>query len=129
MVAIDADATNHIVSYTLLDSADGRFAINSQTGEVRVADGTRLDYEADRSHDIRVQAISNDGSVSQTTFTIQVLNAQERPTAVNEIYATTYIEDLVIPAAGVLANDFDPDGDALSAVLVVGAIDGFLESK
>jgi hypothetical protein len=43
-LATDADAPDTI-SYTLTDDAGGRFAIDSVTGVVTVANGTALDYE------------------------------------------------------------------------------------
>ena len=46
--AADADATTNGVSYTLADSAGGRFAIDAATGVVSVADGALLDSEAGR---------------------------------------------------------------------------------
>ncbi len=53
-LATDADATNNTITYTLDDNAGGRFAINSSTGVVTVADGTLLDREAAASHIITV---------------------------------------------------------------------------
>ncbi len=67
---------------------------------------------------MEVRATSTDGSVSQSTFTIQVLNQQERPIASGESYTTTFIDDLIVSAPGLLANDSDPDGDPLTAELV-----------
>ena len=43
--ATDADSTNNTVNYSLSDSAGGRFAIDSITGIVTVADGSLLDRE------------------------------------------------------------------------------------
>ncbi len=48
-LAVDADATNNLVSYALLDDAGGRFSIDPQTGVIRVANGSLLDYEANTS--------------------------------------------------------------------------------
>ena len=54
----DDDATNNTITYTLDDNAGGRFAIDSSTGVVTVADGTLLDREAAASHNITVRATS-----------------------------------------------------------------------
>src|SRR5690606_13903996 len=43
-LATDADATD-TVSYSLVDDAGGRFAIDAATGVVTVADAALLDYE------------------------------------------------------------------------------------
>src|SRR5262249_41865998 len=48
LVGITASATDvngGTVTYTLTDSAGGRFAINAATGAVSVADGPLLDFE------------------------------------------------------------------------------------
>ena len=42
-LASDADATNSAITYSLDNDAGGRFAIDSSTGVVTVADGTLLD--------------------------------------------------------------------------------------
>ncbi|MCB9994640.1 MAG: cadherin domain-containing protein, partial [Hyphomicrobiaceae bacterium] len=76
--ATDADATTNTVTYTLDDSAGGKFAINSSTGVVTVAGA--LDYETAHSHNITVRATSADGSSSTQTYTIGVTNVNEAPT-------------------------------------------------
>jgi hypothetical protein len=75
--AVDRDGTNNAVSYSLVNSAGGRFAIDASTGVVTVADGTRLDFEAAASHAITVLATSADGSTSSQNFTIVVGNVDE----------------------------------------------------
>ncbi|QOL49120.1 cadherin domain-containing protein [Massilia litorea] len=74
--ATDADS-GAVVTYTLSDDAGGRFAINSTTGVVTVADGTLLDYETATSHDITVLATSTDGSTNSQAFTIGVTNVND----------------------------------------------------
>ncbi|MEQ6289382.1 beta strand repeat-containing protein, partial [Vogesella sp. GCM10023246] len=73
--ASDADATTNAVSYSLTDSAGGRFAINSSTGLVTVA-GT-LDRETADHYDITVRATSADGSSADKTFTIAINDVNE----------------------------------------------------
>ena len=70
-LATDADATD-TVSYTLNDSAGGRFAIDSSTGVVTVADNSLLDFETATSHTVTVKATSTDGSTSTETFTVNL---------------------------------------------------------
>ncbi|MCI0643828.1 MAG: Ig-like domain-containing protein [Chloroflexi bacterium] len=48
------------------------------------------------------------------------------PQAFNDTYAVETGNTLTIPAPGVLANDDDPDGDPLTAVLVSGPANGTL---
>ncbi|MBL8707581.1 MAG: cadherin domain-containing protein, partial [Rhodospirillaceae bacterium] len=74
--AIDPDAGD-TVSYSLSDSAGGRFAIDAVTGVVTVA--AALDYESATSHDITVLATSSDGSSNSQNFTIQISNVNDNP--------------------------------------------------
>ncbi|WP_338416311.1 cadherin domain-containing protein [uncultured Sphaerotilus sp.] len=73
--SVDADVTNHTVTYALLDSAGGRFAIDAATGVVTVAGA--LDAETALSHTLVVQATSADGSVWAQAFTVQVTDVDE----------------------------------------------------
>ncbi|MFT3857957.1 MAG: cadherin domain-containing protein [Aquabacterium sp.] len=75
--ASDADATTNTITYSLTDSAGGRFAINASTGVVTVANGTLLNYESATSHNITVRATSADGSISSQTFTINLSDVDE----------------------------------------------------
>ena len=71
----DLDGT---VTYSLSDSAGGRFAIDAGTGVVTVANAALLNYEDATSHNITVQA--SDGTANSTqSFTIAVTNVA--PTA------------------------------------------------
>ncbi|MEN3011154.1 MAG: Ig-like domain-containing protein, partial [Candidatus Bipolaricaulaceae bacterium] len=56
--------------------------------------------------------------------TIFVKNVNDPPVAQNDSYSTNEETPLTIPPAGVLLNDSDPDGDALTAELVSGATHG-----
>jgi hypothetical protein len=77
--AVDADVTNNAVTYRLVNDAGGRFRINSATGVVSVAADASLDYEAETSHEIRIEARSSDGSTSQQSFVIPVANVFDAP--------------------------------------------------
>lgn len=58
------------------------------------------------------------------TVDISVVNAA--PVGTADIYTATQGVDLVVDAPGVLANDSDADGDAMTAVQVSGSIQGDL---
>jgi len=119
--AFDLDATQNTISYLLSDDAGGRFAIDSVSGLVTVANGSLLNFEAVSSHGIRVVATSADGSTSIRDFTIAVSDVNERPLGFNDSFSTSYIDTLVnFAGGGVLANDRDPDSDMISAFLISG---------
>ncbi len=75
------DGTN--VTYALADDAGGRFAINSTTGEITVADSSLLDHETDGSHTLRVRVTDSGGLSSERDFVVQVADVNEAPTAVS----------------------------------------------
>jgi hypothetical protein len=91
---------------------------NPQNGTV-ATDGTTVTYTPDAlfvgtdSFDYTVE----DGFGGSATATVTVVVSEgEAPIAVDDVYSTAFETSLTVPAPGVLANDSDPDGDALIAV-------------
>ena len=76
-LASDADATNNTITYSLDDTAGGRFKIDSVSGVVTVDNGTLLDREAAASHNITVRATSADGSSTDHVFAININDVDE----------------------------------------------------
>jgi hypothetical protein len=72
----DAGASLH---YSLLNP-DGHFAINASSGEVTVAAGALLDYEAATSWQISVRTADQSGLFFDKSFAINVTNVNEAPT-------------------------------------------------
>lgn len=102
------------VVYSLVDDADGLFAIDPVTGVVTVAG--ELDAEVSGSHDIVVRALAADGQSSTETFTITVGDVNE-----SGISAVTDIDDAANQiredaaagtAVGVTARATDEDATA-----------------
>ncbi|MEL6979362.1 MAG: cadherin domain-containing protein [Pseudomonadota bacterium] len=68
----DADTTGEAITYSLTDSDSGLFEINASTGEVSLAAGRSLDYDAATSHDITIQSSDGTNTATQTvTITVQ----------------------------------------------------------
>ena len=78
------------------------------------------------SVDITVIATDPSGETASQTFTLSVSGLNNVPTAMADSYTTDEDTPLAIAAAGVLANDADVDGDALTAVLVSDVSNGTL---
>ena len=74
--AVDPDVGDTI-TYSLDDSAGGRFAIQAGTGVIVVAAGAVFDAEAAITHSIIVRATSSDGSFSTTSMTIAISDVDE----------------------------------------------------
>ncbi len=73
-LATDPDGTD-TVTYSLDDSAGGRFTINAATGVVTV--NGSIDREAADQYDITIRATSSDTSFSVQTFTITIGDVDE----------------------------------------------------
>ncbi|MFC3533648.1 cadherin repeat domain-containing protein, partial [Vogesella facilis] len=116
--AQDNDATTNAVSYSLSDSAGGRFAIDASTGLVTVAGA--LDRETADHYDITVLATSADGSSNSQSFTISVGNVNDNPVvgpSDSNAAANLVLENAAIGATVGLtafASDADAGGQAIS---------------
>lgn len=89
--AMDSDS-GEIFTYSLSDDAGGRFAIDPDTGEITVADGSLLDYESASSHDITIQVTDSAGNSYSEEMTLNLTDANETPT------------DLTLSDSGVAEN-------------------------
>ena len=112
--ALTVSLASGVANGTLNLSADGSFTYTPSlhhTGTVTftytVADGLAVSAPA--------------------TVTITITPVNDAPGAANDSYTTVEDTALTVPAPGLLANDSDADGDALSAVLVDGVPHGVLE--
>ncbi len=66
------------------------------------------------------------GSGREIGAFVYVPGSNQAPTAVNDTYSVLLNSTLSVSASGVLANDYDPNGDPLTAVLVAGPSSGNL---
>ncbi|TAK87025.1 MAG: tandem-95 repeat protein, partial [Aquabacterium sp.] len=89
---VDGSSVNgSTVTYSLTNSAAGRFAINSSTGEITVADSANLLY-ADASHyTLTVRATDSGGFALDTNYTVNLLNINDAP--VGTAHTVTTLED------------------------------------
>ncbi|MGC4098032.1 MAG: cadherin domain-containing protein [Nitrospira sp.] len=104
-------------AYTLTDTAGGRFAVDSSTGVVTVADGTLLNYEAATSHSVTVRVTDSGGLTYTQSFTINVTNVNEAPSALN-LSANTVAENVANGTVVGTVSGTDPDsGDTKAYTL------------
>ncbi|MCA9193324.1 MAG: tandem-95 repeat protein [Planctomycetales bacterium] len=73
--------------------------------------------------------VASDGQAESTAVAVEinVLPINDAPVAANDKFTIAQRGQLVVEAPGVLGNDSDVDGDALTAVLVEGPAHGQLE--
>ena len=109
------DFDGDTVTYSLSNNAGGRFAIDSSTGEITVADSSLLDYETTTSHTITVE-VSDGNLTSSQDYSIYVKDINEAPVIASSIDLGTIDEDnsIVITEAQLLATASDINGDNLS---------------
>ena len=117
--AIDPDGTNNAISYSFASnspiSLDGLFDIDASTGVVSYNGSAALNYESGTtSYSFDIYASSSDGSSTNDSFTVEVIDINEDPvstptdanTAANEIAENSSANALV----GITVSATDPDG-------------------
>ncbi len=60
-----------------MNNAGGRFAINSATGEITVADGSLINYEVQTSHTVTVRVTDIAGATYDENFTVNIADVNE----------------------------------------------------
>jgi VCBS repeat-containing protein len=107
----------------LLGSAGGGFSgptnFAAGSGDPSVAVG---DFNRDGKPDFAAASFNSDTVAVRLNTTV----TNQAPTAVADSYSTAEDTALTVNASGVLANDSDPDGNPLSAVLGSGPSHGTL---
>ncbi len=115
---VDPDATDSF-QYLLLESADDRFALVGN--EIRVADGTRLNFERDSAHLIRIRSTDRAGHSIERLFRISVLDMNEPPTGLSLSRSAILEHSPVGTVVGKFAT-IDPDrSDRFTYVLLDNA--------
>ena len=106
--ASDADGSNNTITFSLDNDAGGRFAIDSISGAITVANASLLDHETEAVHDLIVRATSSDGSSSTAVFTVQVADANEHdPTINNQNFSVAENSATGVVVGDVIASDAD----------------------
>ncbi|MEM8499380.1 MAG: LamG-like jellyroll fold domain-containing protein [Pseudomonadota bacterium] len=111
---IEWDASQVLSNYTyaLTSDAGGRFAIDSNTGEITVANGSLLDFETDPSHSVTAEVTDAAGATYSESVTVTV----------NDVFEGILVVDT--------PNDID-DGDtsSISNLFDSRGADGFISLR
>ena len=113
------DEDNDPLTYSLDVSGAGSdppFVIDRRTGQIRVADGVKLDYETQRTYSVRATATDSFNAGATVSFSIVVTDVKEAPEAVDDADTTDEDEPVLID---VRANDSDPDTDTFNLTVSV----------
>ena len=109
------DPEGHQLAYTLTAGDVDSFTIDGDTGQLRVKQGTVLDYETGRrSYSVTVTATDPSLASASTVVTITVADVNEPPDAANDTATTAEDAATVVR---VLDNDPDPEGQGLTVSL------------
>jgi hypothetical protein len=104
--AHDADATNNAITYSLVDDAGGRFTIDANSGVVSVV--VELDAEVATIHVITVRALSADGSRSEGSFLVHVLDMNDNAPVISRNHLALEEGGMVIlTSSNLLSVDAD----------------------
>lgn len=116
LTAVDEDL-NETFTFTLVNDADGRFAVNGD--QVVVADSTRLNFEAAPSHTIRVRVTDSGNLFYEEDFVILVNDIDEPPVAIcrNVTLDSTAGCNQTITPDDVNNGSFDPEGTGVDLFL------------
>jgi gliding motility-associated-like protein len=122
VLANDTDAENNTLKSILVTSpAHGRLTLNQNGSFTYEHDGSETTSD---SFEYKV----NDGLVDGNTVTvsISISPVNDAPVAVEDSYTVAEGGTLTIAAPGVLANDTDAEGSALTAILMTSPVNGTL---
>ncbi|MDC2890022.1 hypothetical protein [Psychrosphaera algicola] len=127
-VGVRANAIHdgNTVTYSLTDSAGGRFSIDEVTGVISVLDHTLIDRSENPNHVVEVMAMSTSGTVVSQTFTINVeylylTSVVDKNEMENHIKEAEIINDLSV---GITGRAFH-DNNTISYSLTRGEEYGF----
>jgi hypothetical protein len=132
ITAFSTEINGPAVVYSLTDNAGGRFAIDSATGVVTVANGALIDYETAAGHAYGITVKATGGALSSSSnFSIGVINVNEAPSGTDKAVSITEDNTYVFGVADFALSD-PGDTSAPNSLLAVkittlpGAADGTL---
>jgi len=126
----DADEVISSYTFSLSNDANGRFTIDSNTGEITVADGSQLDYDTNTTHNITAEVTDATGNTYSEVMTIVVNELSEITQVVPLLQTTTENNPLTFsPSSGnaITVSDSTTSSDTrLQVSLSVSPINGTL---
>ncbi len=112
--ANDTVSAGSPVATVIDDVSSGALTLNAD-GSFEYAPA--LDFDGTITFTYRIEQAGGTSPSNVSTVTLDVQNVNRAPIAQADTYSTTAGTTLTVPAPGVLDNDSDPDGEALTAVI------------
>lgn len=127
ITALSLDPDGGIITYSLLDDADGRFAIDPATGVVTVADAGRLDFDDTPSYTLIVVATNPAGQSARAPLVVNLLDENDEAPAFDAAGPFALPEGSAEGAVvgAVQASDVDTVGGPVTYSIVSGNDDGY----
>ncbi len=132
VAASDADLPAQKLTYSISGGADAaHFTIDATTGVLSFVSspdvGNPTDVGNNNVYDVTVRVSDGFGGTDAQAISVRVTNVNDNaPVAINDAYIVNENNTLTVAGQGVLGNDFDIDGDAMTAFLVTGPANGSL---
>jgi VCBS repeat-containing protein len=120
ITASSTDINGPAVTYSLtVDTSNGGFKVDPNTGVVTVNDPTKIDFETSPSHQYTVTVGASDGTdVSTQNFTIDVTNVNPSTPTDSDLTANSVLEGAPTgTAVGVTVSSTDPNGPPVTYTL------------
>ncbi len=118
---VATDAEDDALTYAIVDQpAHGTVTLVGTTATYT----PELDFNGEDSFTYMANDGNDNSNVAMVIITVTPVN--DAPVAVDDEYTVAEKETLTIGAPGVLANDYDVDGDTLTAILVDTVTNGAL---
>ncbi|HKI45227.1 MAG TPA: cadherin-like domain-containing protein [Balneolales bacterium] len=100
--------------YSLIDDADGRFALSGNNDAIVTADSTRLDYEAHHTFTLRLRSTDKGGKSVTDTVLVRLVNVNEPP-IITGLYPVQTREDTPADTLWFQVSDPESKPNKLSA--------------
>lgn len=114
------DAEGNALDFSLVSDAGGLFEVSGTALKVK----RKLDYEADKTHKIRLKVTDSDGHIVFKDFSIDVGNVDERPENIS-ISKSVISETAEIGTRVGMLSATDPEGGAIASYSLIGNPGGY----
>ncbi|MBE2224870.1 MAG: tandem-95 repeat protein, partial [Anaerolineae bacterium] len=121
----DVDGETDFTFEIIDGNTDNAFSVNS-AGELRVANSSALDFEAIQTFTLIIKVWDAGELSDEATVVVNLDNVNEPPVAEPDNYSTGEDTTWDVDEVSVLDNDYDPEHDLLTAVLVSTVSNGDL---